>query len=158
MIIDTLAACEKYFSLNPGFAEAFEFLKNQPGSPEPDQRIPINGDLIHATYMRRPGKLRETAKMEAHRRYIDIQFLISGNEEIGWKPTPGCAIPEGDFNPERDVRFFKDAPDAWIVLRPGQFAIFYPEDTHAPMVGSGEIEKVVVKVAVDFDQAKPPQS
>ena len=150
MIIDTLAACEKYLSLNPGFAEAFQFLKNQPRSPEVDQRIPINGDLIHATYMRRPGKTRETAKLEAHRRYIDIQFLLSGSEEIGWKPTLECTTPEEDFNLERDVQLFKDAPDSWHALRPGQFAIFHPDDAHAPMVGTEEIFKVVVKVAVDL--------
>ena len=150
MIIDTLASCQKYLALNPGFAEAFHFLKNQPLSPELDQRLAINGDLIHATYMRRPGKTRETAKMEAHRRYIDIQFLLSGDEEIGWKPTPECTMPEEEFNPERDVQFFQDSPDSWHSLRPGQFAIFYPEDTHAPMVGTREITKVVIKVAVDF--------
>ena len=150
MIIDTLASCQKYLALNPGFAEAFHFLKNQPLSPELDQRLAINGDLIHATYMRRPGKTRETAKMEAHRRYIDIQFLLSGDEEIGWKPTPECTMPEEEFNPERDVQFFHDSPDSWHSLRPGQFAIFYPEDTHAPMVGTREITKVVIKVAVDF--------
>jgi YhcH/YjgK/YiaL family protein len=150
MIIDTLSACEKYFCLNPGFAEAFHFLKNQPEVPALDTRVQIKGDLIYASYMRRPGKTREAAKMEAHRRYIDIQFLISGNEEISWKATPECSSPDGDYNPERDVLFFKDAPDSWHALRPGQFVIFYPGDTHAPMVGSGELTKVVVKVALDF--------
>ncbi len=150
MIIDTLASCEKYLSLNPGFAQAFQFLKNQPAAPNFNQKIALHGDLIHATFMRRPGRTRETAKMEAHRRYIDIQFLISGNEEIGWKPTPECIVPQGEFNSERDVQFFKDAPDSWHALRPGQFVIFYPEDTHAPMVSSDELSKVVVKVAVDF--------
>jgi biofilm protein TabA len=150
MIIDTLDACEKYLCLHPGFAEAFHFLKNQPSAPDIDQRIPIQGELIHATYMQRSGKTRDTAKMEAHRGNIDIQFLISGDEEFGWKPTGRCTLPEGDFNPERDVQFFKDAPDSWHVLRPGQFVIFYPGDTHAPMVSSEHLTKVVIKVAVDF--------
>lgn len=150
MIIDTLSACEKYLCLHPGFAEAFHFLKNQPEIPAFDTRVQIKGDLIYASYMRRPGKTREDAKMEAHRRYIDIQFLISGKEEIGWKSTPECSIPDGDYNPERDVLFFKDAPDSWHALRPGHFVVFYPGDTHAPMVGSEELTKVVVKVALDF--------
>ena len=150
MIIDTLDNCEKYFCIHPGFAEAFHFLNNQPTAPGIDQSIPIKSDLIHAMYMQRAGKTRTAARLEAHRGNIDIQFLITGEEEFGWKPTARCMQPDGDFMPERDVQFFNDAPDSWHLLRPGQFVIFFPEDAHAPMVSPESLTKVVIKVSVVF--------
>jgi YhcH/YjgK/YiaL family protein len=150
MIIDTLENCEKYFRLHPGFADAFHFLNNQPNSPDLDQSIPIKSTLIHATYMQRAGKTRNAARMEAHRGNIDIQLLISGEEEFGWKPTAQCVHPDGDFIPDRDVQFFHDPPDSWHLLRPSQFVIFFPGDAHAPMVSPEHLTKVVIKVAVAF--------
>ncbi len=101
-------------------------------------------------YMQRLGKTRDGARLEAHRGNIDIQFLISGEEEFGWKPTAQCEQPDGAFMPERDVQFFNDAPDSWHLLRPGQFVVFFPEDAHAPMVSAQSLRKVVIKVAVTF--------
>ena len=148
MIIDTLENCEKYFCIHPGFSEAFHFLKNQPPAPLIDQSIPIKGSLIQAMYMKRPGKTRNVARLEAHRTNIDIQLLISGEEEFGWKPTAHCEQPDGAFMAERDVQFFTDTPFSWHSLRPGQFVIFFPEDAHAPMVSPANLSKVVIKVMV----------
>jgi biofilm protein TabA len=150
MIIDTLENCEKYFCIHPGFADAFHFLKNQPSAPDLDQSIPIKSNLIHAMYMQRAGKTRNAARIEAHRGNIDIQLLISGEEEFGWKPTAQCVQPDGDFMAERDVQFFNDTPDSWHLLRPGQFVIFFAEDAHAPMVSAQSLTKVVIKVAIAF--------
>jgi YhcH/YjgK/YiaL family protein len=148
MIIDTLDNCEKYFCIHPGFADAFHFLKHQPSAPVIDQNIPVKNGRIQAMYMQRVGKTRNAARLEAHLGNIDIQFLISGEEEFGWKPTAQCAQPDGDFMPERDVQFFNDTPDSWHLLRPSQFVVFFPEDAHAPMVSQANLSKVVIKVVV----------
>ena len=79
---------------------------------------------------------------------IDSQLCIKGNETIGWNPREKCTVPNGDYNPEKDVRFFNDSPDMFFQLTDGQFAIFFPEDVHAPMIGDGEIKKLVVKVKI----------
>ena len=86
------------------------------------------------------------AKFECHNQHIDIQLCINGNEQIGWKPREGCKTPKGDYNPEKDVQFYSDQPDTFFSLTNGQFAIFFPEDVHAPMIGDGEIKKLVIKV------------
>ena len=148
MIIDTLSSWPKYLAIHPGFAQAFRYLEAGNLDTGSETRQPINGDLIFASFMRRPAKTRETARLEAHRRHIDIQFLVSESEQFGWKPTADCVKPDGDFNEERDVQFFKDTATSWHAIQPGHFVIFFPEDAHAPMVGNGEIAKVVVKVAV----------
>jgi YhcH/YjgK/YiaL family protein len=56
-------------------------------------------------------------------------------------------MPAGTYDPGRDIEFFTDRPDVWIPVKPGQFVVFFPEDAHAPLVGAGEIHKIVVKVA-----------
>ena len=71
-----------------------------------------------------------------------------GLEKIGWKPREKCVIPNGDYNTEKDVRFFNDEPDMFFQLMNNQFVIFYPEDVHAPMIGEGAIKKLVFKVKI----------
>ena len=97
-----------------------------------------------------PGKAKEASlsKFECHNKNIDIQLCISGNETIGWKPREKCASPNGEYNDEKDVLFFNDAPDMFFQLTDGQFAIFFPEDVHAPMIGDAEIKKLVIKVKI----------
>ena len=87
-------------------------------------------------------------KFECHDKNIDIQICVSGLETIGWKPREKCVQPNGDYNPEKDVRFFNDSPDMYFQLTDHQFGIFYPEDVHAPMIGEGEIRKIVIKVKI----------
>ena len=96
------------------------------------------------------GKTAEAslAKFECHDKNIDIQVCVKGLETIAWKPREKCVAPNGDYNPEKDVRFVSDAPDMSFQLTDGQFAIFYPEDVHAPMIGEGEIKKLVFKVKI----------
>lgn len=146
MIIDTLANAHKYYSLNPGFEKGFEFIKNLGTStPEPG-KFPIDGPELHASVSLKDGVKREEAKFEAHNNYIDIQYCPEGTEEIGWSPREKVQNPTADYNAEKDVTFFKDAPDMYFCLKEGQFAIFYPEDVHAPMIAEGPVRKVVVKV------------
>ncbi|HEX7692668.1 MAG TPA: YhcH/YjgK/YiaL family protein, partial [Sediminibacterium sp.] len=89
-----------------------------------------------------------TAKFECHNAHIDIQVCIRGKETIGWKPRSTCTSPKGEYNPEKDVLFYNDAPDMFFGMTDNQFAIFYPEDVHAPMIGEGMIKKLVIKVKV----------
>ena len=56
--------------------------------------------------------------------------------------------PNGDYNAEKDVQFYNDTPETFFQLRDGQFAIFFPEDVHAPMIGEGTIKKLVIKVKI----------
>jgi biofilm protein TabA len=95
------------------------------------------------------GRGEEGARVEAHRRYIDIQYTIDGDELIGWMPLGRCTTPDGDFDATKDVGFFADRPMTWVSVPPGSFAIFFPHDAHAPLAGHGRLEKAIVKIAVD---------
>ncbi len=149
MIVDTIKNASKYFSVHPLFEKAFAFIRQTDLAKEPDGKIDI-ADGLKTIFSNAPGKTKETslAKFECHDKKIDIQLCINGVETIGWKPREKCVRPNGDYNAEKDVRFFSDPPDMFFELTNGQFAIFFPEDVHAPMIGEGEIKKLVIKVRI----------
>ena len=109
-------------------------------------KYPIDGTDLHASISLKDGVKAGEAKFEAHDHFIDIQVCPAGTEKLGWKPRNKCIDPKDPYNAEKDVIFFNDKPDMYFELNPGQFAIFYPEDVHAPMIGDGPIKKLVVKV------------
>lgn len=149
MIIDTLNNASKYYSAHPLFAKAFEYINQTDLANAADGKSDI-GDGLKAIYSNAPGKTKEASlsKFECHNKNIDIQVCINGLETIGWKPREKCVTPNGDYNAEKDVQFYNDSPDTFFQLTNGQFAIFYPEDVHAPMIGEGEIKKLVIKVKI----------
>ena len=147
MIIDTIANAGKYFSLHPLFEKAFVYIVQNDLADAADVKSDISEGL-KAIFSNAPGKTlaASLSKFECHDKNIDIQLCINGLETIGWKPRSACINPNGDYNEEKDVRFFSDEPDMFFQLTNGQFAIFFPEDVHAPMIGDGEIKKLVIKV------------
>lgn len=146
MIIDSLSNAKKYFSLNPRFEKAFKFLADTDLNNLAEGKHDIDGSEIYANAMVREGLAPENAKFEAHDKYIDIQVCISGNESFGWSNRADCKNIKDAYNAEKDVIFYGDKPDTYVGIKPGQFAIFFPHDVHAPLVGKGEIKKVVLKV------------
>jgi YhcH/YjgK/YiaL family protein len=148
MILDVLENAQRYLPLHSGFAQAFEFLSRSDLKELPVGRHEIDGDRIYAVVAREPGRSKDDALLETHERYIDIQFIISGTDTMGWKPTLACKQPTQPYDPERDIQFFADKPDAWVATHGGAFTIFFPEDAHMPLISTGEIHKVVVKIAV----------
>ncbi len=150
MIIDTLSNSEKYNSIHPLFAKAFESIKSQVLATIEDGKFEIDGDSLRAIVSNKKGMTKEEsiAKFECHDKHIDIQLCIRGKEQFGWKPRSACTQQKGEYNPEKDVVFYKDAPDMFFQLTDNEFAIFFPEDVHAPMIGEREIKKLVVKVKI----------
>lgn len=148
MIFDTLANADRYAGLNPLFSAAFAFLRDTDLKALAPGRYPIQGDALIAIVEATTGRSRDDAKLECHRKYIDIQLVLDGLDEMGWKALGDCREPVADYSTEKDVRFFKDAPASWIATPPGAYCIFFPEDAHAPLVGAGAIRKVILKIAV----------
>jgi biofilm protein TabA len=148
MILAKLAEADRYTALHPLFARALEFLRSTDlGALAPGMHT-IHGEQLFATVEACAGRTRAEAKLECHRRYIDIQLVLEGVDEMGWKPLAECVAPVTDYDAARDIRFFDDAPSSWIATPPGSFCLFYPDDAHAPLVSSGMIRKVVLKIAV----------
>jgi biofilm protein TabA len=154
MILDTLAHSDRYAALHPLFARAFEFLRGTDLKSLAPGRHSVQDEQIFAIVEACPGRARAEAKLECHRRYIDIQLVLEGIDEMGWRPVAECVDPIADYDAARDIRFFNDAPSSWIATPAGSFCLFFPEDAHAPLVSTlkgtsaGFIRKVVVKIAV----------
>jgi biofilm protein TabA len=148
MITDRLENASKYYHLHPSFAKAFAFLQ-QPGLAKlaPGKYV-IDGDNVFCTIGKNSGKKKSEATLEAHRKYIDIQYVIDGSDEMGWRRYDDCHEISEAYKPEGDIEFFKDQPKLWKKINAGFFTIFFPQDAHAPLVSDGEINKVVVKIAV----------
>ena len=146
MIFDSLKNSELYNSLNPRFAREFEYLKTTDLAALEPGKHPIDGDEIYANVQERDLKKPEDAKLEVHNKYIDIQVVIRGTETFGWNERQACTKPEGEFDAEKDIMFYLDDKQTYCTLHEGQFTILFPEDAHAPMIGEGDIKKIIVKV------------
>ncbi|HCN82279.1 MAG TPA: YhcH/YjgK/YiaL family protein [Sphingobacteriaceae bacterium] len=147
MIIDALANIDKYRSVHPLFGQAFEHIKSLDLEKIEVSRYDI-ADGLKAIISDKTGMSvdESISKFECHNKNIDIQICIRGVEKMGWKPRSECRDQKGDYNEEKDVLFYNDTPDMFFQLTNGQFAVFFPEDVHAPMIGDGEIKKLVLKI------------
>jgi YhcH/YjgK/YiaL family protein len=148
MILDTLDRSASYHALHPLFAQAFTFLRSTDLHALAPGRHDIDGERLFAIVEDCAGRTHAEAKLECHRRYIDIQLVLEGVDEMGWKPRSECVDPATEFDAARDIQFFNDAPSSWVATPPGAFCLFFPEDAHAPLVSAGRIRKVVVKIEV----------
>lgn len=139
-----------------GLEAGFEFLERPDLATLPDGKHPIRGDDVYALVMRAPSKSVGEAQFESHRDYIDIQYLVSGDESLGVLPVGELAGPT-PYDPEKDVIFYT-TPAAYPALRlpPGHFAVFFPSDGHQPMCHAGApgpLHKVVIKVRLSTWEA-----
>ena len=88
---------------------------------------------------------KEERRFEYHRKFIDIQYIVDGVEEMEYADIN--ALPEGSFNEGSDIGFTNGEGTA-LILKSGDFAVFFPEDAHKPCIGEGVVRKVVVKIPV----------
>lgn len=89
------------------------------------------------------------ARLELHRRYIDIQLMLCGPAEtFGWSEAKDCVKAETEFDEVKDIQLFTDIPQCFYTVGEGQFSILFPEDGHAPMLGEGHVKKCIFKVRI----------
>ena len=147
MIIDTLENLEQYASVNPRFAKAIEYLKSTDLNAQEPGKVELDGKDLVVNFSIAKGKTKEQAQLETHKNFIDIQIPLSCTEVMGY--TPACNLPEDEYNAEKDITKFAMPSEAYIPVHPGMFAIFFPQDGHAPCISEEEsIRKVIVKVRV----------
>ena len=149
MILDVLENAHRYLDLHKGFAMAFEFLGRPDLKELPVGTYKIDGERVYAMVAKDPGGKKEDSLLETHEKYIDIQLVLAGTDTMGWKPKSLCTQPATEYDPKTDLQFFMDEPDVWLPTPGGAFAIFFPEDAHMPLISSGQIHKVVVKIALN---------
>ena len=148
MIFSTISQSDRYAALHPLFPRAFEYTRNTDLLTLAPGRYPIVGEQLFVIVENVSGRTRAEARLECHRKYIDIQLVLEGVDEMGWKALADCTQPVSDYSAEKDIRFFHDAPASWIATPPGAFCIFFPEDAHAPLVSAAQIRKVIFKIAL----------
>ena len=152
MILDTLPNAYRYTNLHPLFAKVFDYIQNNPLSTLTTGKHAIAGDDLFVIIERVQGRSKESTQLECHRKYIDIQLVLDGVDEMGWKSLADCQNPIDDYSATYDVQLFNAMPTAWVATPANSFCIFFPEDAHTALVGSGSIHKAVFKVAVTPSQ------
>ena len=152
MIVSDLKHISRQAALSPNLQKAIGFLRSPDLQMLPDGRVEIDGDRVFALVQRFETKWTATPKFECHKKYIDIQFILSGEEIIGWAPTERMEITAA-YEAGKDISFGTVAKGQWtpVHLQAGQMAILYPEDGHAPKMAlrnPSKVMKIVVKVEV----------
>lgn len=150
MIFDLLENAGTYQGL-PAVYRALQYLQTLDPAALPESRVEIDGDRIFANTVRLTSKPLESCVFEAHRRYIDIHYIVSGVEGIGVASVDALA-PLEPFNQEKDIGFYEGAHHSLTFLHPGEFMVCWPEDAHKVAIAqnaAAPIVKMVVKVAVE---------
>lgn len=151
MILDQLARADRYRAASPGIAAALEFLRTADVAALADGRNDVDGDRLYAMLNRYRTKPPTEAVWESHRRYIDVQYIVRGQEWMGYVPLDRAPAVKTPYDASRDILFYEPGTDGFVMTA-GQFAVFFPEDIHAPGLVAGtptDVVKIVMKVAVE---------
>ncbi len=151
MIVDCLENW-KIYPYGAAWKSTFEFLMTLTPNAE-EKKYPLQGDDIYAMVMSYETRTPETAVLETHRKYLDIQAVLDGGEVMEWFPTGGLAVNK-PYEESKDVEFYHHPNSSFARMNvfPGIFVALFPHDAHMPslMIGNTpeSIKKVVVKVNV----------
>ena len=148
MIIDTIDNLGKYVGLNPLFADVVEYLKANDLQTMEAGKYPIKDKDLFLNLALTKQRTKDTAVLETHIDMIDIQIPITCPETFGY--TPLQDLPAFEYNAEKDITKYGDTKaQTYVTVNPGQFAIFFPQDGHAPcIIDEPEIKKAIFKVKV----------
>lgn len=149
MIFDTIENCEQYYKLHPNYEKAFSFLKDAIKKFPETGKHEILGDDLFAS-VQAYNTLTEDGKMEAHKKYVDIQFIVSGKETMIVNDIAKSELTD-QYREDWDAAFYKvDESCSKLTLTPGCFVVLLPNDAHRPCVAfdgvSEAVEKIVMKV------------
>lgn len=145
MIIGNIKNISAYKGLSGGIDKAIDFVLN--ASPDiAEGKHEIDGKNVYASVVTKDTKPLEEAKFEAHREYLDLQFILDGGEVMGYAPADTMTESVA-YNPEKDILFLK-GDGSFIDVNKGDFYIVHPFDAHAPGLGKvpGKFKKIIVKI------------
>ena len=146
MIIDTIENLGKYVGLNPLFADVVKFLNENDLNAMEEGKYPIRDKDLFVNITTAKGRSKEAAVLETHVQMIDIQIPLDADETFGY--TPLCDLPDFEYNAEKDItKYGTTMAQTYVTCRPGQMAIFFPQDGHAPCISEKEVlKKAIFKV------------
>ncbi|AKL97781.1 YhcH/YjgK/YiaL family protein [Endomicrobium proavitum] len=146
MIADNISNIDFYIKNFPKLKDAFEFLKRGVFA---DGKTELNS-LVKAAVETSYAKPVDLQKLETHAKFIDIHYTISGKDVIGWKNASECKNIFYPYDESKDIAFYNEAPDFDIILSEGKFAVFFPEDAHAPLKGKLPVKKCIMKINTEI--------
>lgn len=149
MIIDKIENAHLYKNLGERISKSFEYIKTTDLKNLPAGKYQIDGENIFALVSEYKTKPEQEGKLEAHKKYIDVQYVIEGEELMGYSPLGLQQILE-PYKEENDIVFFT-GEKSFTKVSSGMFAIFFPEDVHMPGITKGKIsdvKKLVIKCLV----------
>lgn len=146
MIYGNIAYADRYASLHPLLPQLFAYVKSHDLLHTPMGKIVLDGDKLFINNVNPECLSEEKQVLEVHRRYIDVHILLEGKERVGWRNTDDCKELAHPYDEAGDFATFFDKPTTYIDMMPNDFLIVYPEDAHAPIIGSGKIRKAIAKV------------
>ncbi len=149
MIKDKLINADTYYGLSNSIKAGLEWLRSADLVNIKDGQYFIDGNRIFVNVQ--SYETKKEASFEAHRKYVDIQYMIKGAEKIGIADYSSCT-PITEYDKDKDIEFlnFNNFP-SFLPLREGEFMIFYPQDAHLPSLDLDKklfVKKAVVKVAL----------
>jgi len=143
-----------------GFEAAFEFLDQKTLADVPVGKHAIEDEQVYALVQKLPSRSPDTAQFESHRKYIDIHYIVSGQETSGFAPAENLklAVP---YDESKDVMLYAVPPQyTKVEIRAGQFVVYQPGQAHLPnchLQGIHDLHKVVIKVHIDYLAAQRKQ-
>lgn len=148
MIKDNLKNAETYYNISENLRTGFEWIKNNNLKNMPEGRYEIS-DKIYANLQSYTTK--DNAPYEAHKDYIDIQYMVTGEELSGVTDYSNCSVEE-KYDKEKDIEFLKiNKEEEFYKIAEGEFFVFFPHDAHKPALKVNEnknVKKVIIKVHV----------
>lgn len=147
MIYDDLSNAECYRHVKPGIALALDYLRKTDFSGVAPGRYELDGTNVYAMVQRYTTRKTGDAVWESHRKYIDVQYVHQGEEWFGYAALSEAPAVTTPYDEAKEAQFY--APGSLMLpLGAGKFAIFFPQDVHAPCLAANESPSEVVKVVV----------
>lgn len=151
MVFDRLKNSSQFFPLGERITKALQYLSQTDFTNLESGKYEIDGENIFALVQTYNTKPFSAGKWEAHKKYIDVQYIVSGKEKMGFTETTKVIIME-EYDEEKDCAIYKGEGN-FLIADEGHFAIFFPSDVHMPGMAINipkEVKKVVVKVKTEF--------
>ena len=151
MIVDILKNNYLYNSISPRIKTALEYIATTDFSKMEPGKYELDGANLFVLIQEYDSLPREQGSWECHQKYIDIQYIAEGVEQIGVNNISQMQVTV-EYNPEKDIAFL-DGNGDYVTFSKGSYGIFFPEDAHQPRIApgdiSGKVKKVVVKIKID---------
>lgn len=144
---DILEFARQYHANKAYWDKAFAFLRNNDLNAMAKGKYPIDGDNVFASVTTDSSKNLDKTNWESHRKYIDLQYVINGEEIMGHSPVAKATVTK-EYDEKRDAANYT-ADGKMYSAKPGIFFLFFPSDAHRPNItpgGNKVVKKIVIKV------------